>query len=765
MPYSGKSGVAGGKTGPNANLPEAFDAEEVITAPVLDMKVLVVTRAGDADGVRDMVTGYLGILGIPYQVIDTSQPAPAGTIEPSDLSDGASRGYYYAVFITTSNIWAALSAAEKSTLAAYERAFGVREVTWYAYPNAVDYGLVPTAVTAANNDPVWCPGTPSGIPFNATLTAEGQNAFSYLRPDLALSIEGPCMYGYLGQPAAGADVTPLMVAGNGDTFLAVYRPGDGRELLVMTEGSFYPAIPPAYGHAQVLPYGIINWATKGLFLGERRLYFVPQPDDVLGWGDRWDPVTHSYIFDTGYRNGPEDLVNLERWLTDFRSRVPNGSGLRVEMPFNGDGVESDVDANGQVIAGTLSAKAMELQGAFTWLNHTLTHRDLDIDESPYPGYQISTNEIASNTATAARLGLGDYSTATLLTGDYSGIAPPNPELAQAAYDQGIRYMLVNASLAGYNNPTPNTGIPHPNQPAILQLPRYANNIFYAVTTPEEETDLYNWIYCPGYAADPVNTPRCYDYEAVLDSVTNQALRFMLDYSVNATMFHMNNFEDYGGGRTVMGDFTEQLYAKYNALFAANVPVLSLRTQEIGQKMRDRMAYNASGVSAQLACGDQITVSASLPAVVPITGIDHGAHVETYAGQTVSYLSMGANEQVVIPGSQPVVAAAITGLAGEPVGEPTSLTWPALMQAADGSLLAAAEYRVYASDEEPYFTPTGRSPIGATGDTEFIDGRPGSAGGLRTYVVAAVGNNCWKRESEPSNRIGRIDYTVYAGEQP
>ena len=431
-------------------------------------------------------------------------------------------------------------------------------------------------MTAANNDPVWCPGTPQGIPFNASLTPAGQAAFSYLRPDVALSIQGPCMYGYLGQPAAGADVTPLLVDGAGDTFLAVFRPGDGREIMTMTEGSFYPAIPPAYLHAQVLPYGMINWATRGVFLGERHVYFVPQPDDVLGQGDRWDAVNHRYIFDTGYRNTPADLDNLVAWQNAFRANTANAAGFRIEMPFNGEGSLEDRAggvAGGAVLPGTLTAKAQEVEGSFTWLNHTYTHREMGNTD-----LAVSTEEIALNTATAANLGFTDYSNETLLTGDYSGINPPNPNLAQAAYNQGVRYLLVNASVTGFNNPTPNTGIPHPTQPAILQVPRYANNIFYAVTTPEEETDLYNWIYCPGYAANPNTTPRCFDYNFVIDSVTGQALRFMLDYSVDATMFHMNNFNNYGGGRTVMTDFIEALYAKYNALFSANVPVLSLRTQ-------------------------------------------------------------------------------------------------------------------------------------------------------------------------------------------
>ena len=183
-------------------------------------------------------------------------------------------------------------------------------------------------MTAANNDAVWCPGTPQGIPFTASLTPAGQAAFSYLRPDVALSIQGPCMYGYLGQPAAGADVTPLLVNGAGDTFLAVFRPGDGREIMTMTEGSFYPAIPPAYLHAQVLPYGMINWATRGVFLGERHVYFVPQPDDVLGQGDRWDAVSAPLHL----RHGLSQHAGGSGQPGGVAERLPGQHGQRSRLP-------------------------------------------------------------------------------------------------------------------------------------------------------------------------------------------------------------------------------------------------------------------------------------------------------------------------------------------------------------------------------------------------------------------------------------------------
>jgi hypothetical protein len=588
-----------------------------ITNPVVDMHALVLYRPGEADGVFNLIKSYLDILGITYTLLDTSQAAPAGSIEPGDLWDGNNHGYFYAIFITTSNVWAALTPDEKATLSNYERSFGVRETTLYAYPNPVDYGLQFAAVTAANNDPVWCPGTPQGIPFNATFTPTGQSTFPYLRPDLSLSIQGSCMYGYLADPVPGADVTPLMVDENGKTFLAVYRPGDGRELLVMTEGSYYPAIPPGYLHAQALTYGMINWTTKGRFLGERHVFFMPQPDDVIGWGDRWDVATHQYLWDGAYRNSPSDFDNLVAWLNSFRSLVPNAYDLRIEMPFNGEPVLLDQDETGAILPGSLTAKVMELQNEFVWLNHTYTHRDLDIDETPYPGLQISSDEISLNHLVAERLGFTNYSTTTLLTGDYSGISTPapNPDFAQAAYDNGVRYLLVNASMPGYSNPSPNTGIPHPTQPEILQVPRYANNIFYAVTTPEEETDLYNIIYCPGYAANPNTTPPCFDYDYIITNVTNQALRFMLDFSVNATMFHMNNFNNYGDGRTVMTDFIESLYAQYNALYASDVQVLSPSTQEIGERMRERMHNNSAGITGQIGCGDEITLHTKQAATV------------------------------------------------------------------------------------------------------------------------------------------------------
>lgn len=697
----------------------------IVTDPVIDMQVLVIRSLGDADGIYATIQAALDILGTPYGVIDISAGSqPSGTIQASDLWDGVNHGYYYAIFVTTSNVWTWLHADDKAAIEAYERDFDVRHVTWYAYPYPEYYGLEAS------------PAITPTFPLDTFLTTGGQEVFAYLRTDITLTMSTG-MWGYLAQPATGADVTSLLEDDSGNTLLAIFRPGNGREHMVFTLTSFYPAIPPSNIHARLLPYGMINWATRGVFLGERHVYFVPQPDDILAWGDRWDAEQHKYIMDNGYRLEPHDLDNVVAWMDTLRTSVPNAAGFMMEMPFNGDGSEEDRKSGGTgpVISGTLTAKAMDLEAEFTWLNHTYTHRDLNNSS-----YATCTYEIDQNNQTASFLGFSGYTTATLLTGAYSGLT--NTHLISAAYDLGVRYLLANESDSRYKNPSPNTGIPHPLNLEILQVPRYANNIFYATTTPEEETDLYNITYGTSYT-----------YTTILDIITNQALGFLLDFSVDPTMFHMNNINDYGDGQTLLGDFTESLYGKYNAFYNTDVPILSLRTQDIGQKMWDRMAYNDSGISGIIACGNQITLSTTNAAAIPLTGISHGGNVETYAGQNISYIPMGSSDTVSIPGDDPKTPAQITGLSSVRNGDDRVLSWDATTQDTGGVPLTALAYRVYGvKDGAPYFEPAAGNLLSET--TELTFTHTDVISDAWAYAVTAVGHNCWKRESEPA----RHDYT-------
>ena len=199
---------------------------------------------------------------------------------------------------------------------------------------------------------------------------------------------------------------------------------------------------------------------------------------------------------------------------------------------------------------------------------------------------------------------------------------------------------------------------------MLLVPRLANNIFYFATHAGGGSGLLQpRVRCSstGHTVRPItalitSSPCCYDYPQILDIVTNQALGFLLDFNVDATMFHMNNLNQYSGGtNTLMGDYVDALYSKYNTYYNTNVPILSLRTQEIGDLMQQRMDYNASGVSGIIACANQITLTipttATTGARVPVTGMNYtGGVTETYAGQDISYVEMGIDQTVVIPGT-------------------------------------------------------------------------------------------------------------------
>ena len=46
-------------------------------------------------------------------------------------------------------------------------------------------------------------------------------------------------------------------------------------------------------HNQALRHGMLNWVTRGVFLGYQRNYLGLDVDDVFLPDDKWDPATHT----------------------------------------------------------------------------------------------------------------------------------------------------------------------------------------------------------------------------------------------------------------------------------------------------------------------------------------------------------------------------------------------------------------------------------------------------------------------------------------
>jgi hypothetical protein len=661
----------------DVDAPEPDPWADPCPSPRIDQKVLVLSTDGnEAD--LPAIEQALSTLGTPYTVFETA----TRDLSAADLKSECN-AFYSGVILTNGKLaydnngmWqSAFTPEEWDTLANYEKMFGIRQVTWYTFPeprwglnyptSSSDYGDAGYATRYANT---------AQSPFSSYANTANQlkiaNAYTYL----AKPLTDPSVM----SSNQVSSVTPLLTDASGNALAALTKYDDGRENLALTFDS-----NQYLTHAQVLSYGLVNWVTKGMFLGERHVYMDPQPDDIFAtsgtWGGNVAPAAvpcDANLDDPNwsygqYRITRSDVNRLVTWQKAKRAQ-PTTAQLRITMPFNGayatsDGLRTALDNN---------------QKEFKWLNHTWTHTSWDdADDNPLNGigpgltYSAAKLEVTRNNTFASNRGYAPsrYRQTNLVTPGISGLGrrladgssiPPNGAALQAAYDTGVRYTAGDASRAGIDQPvtdfnegwyttaseagyTPPAG----SQPySILVYPRHTTNLFFNVSTPEQWVAEYNCMYRSFWGKD-------LSYNEILDKESDMLLSYLLKGSVDPLMFHQANLRAYSNGKSLMGDLLDATFAKYNALF--KLPILSPTVDEVGQKMAERMAYDSAGVTASVGPDQNgvqsITLTAQKAAKVPVTGLGPRTAsspvaytTESYGGQSISYVSLSAGQSVTIP---------------------------------------------------------------------------------------------------------------------
>jgi hypothetical protein len=277
-----------------------------------------------------------------------------------------------------------------------------------------------------------------------------------------------------------ADWQTLLAAPGGTAYLGIYtHPDDGREEMVMTvAGNQFQ------NHAQLLRDGMLNWVTRGVFLGYARNYLELQVDDLFLGDDAWDSNLNVTGFapGTASRMTPADVDKAIAW-----SRA---SGLRLTFAFNGGGSDAATAAGG---VDPLTDKFADpnVRGAFDYVNHTYDHPNLDCSSASFITSQITRNRDWAS-AHGIPLNPGE-----LVTGEHSGLAntrPGNPgkidppifdaadpaatagaAVAPGAYD----YALTASSAAGETTASivPSVTVAAPNNSVSATF----NAICHAVT--------------------------------------------------------------------------------------------------------------------------------------------------------------------------------------------------------------------------------------------------------------------------------------------
>ncbi|MBV8864640.1 MAG: hypothetical protein JO210_04490 [Acidobacteriaceae bacterium] len=612
----------------------------VAAAPPVVMKVLVLTGK-TSEGSYQSITTFLSQIGVPYQaiVLSSIKPDSSGnrlsTVSFSSSATG--QGLYQGIILTDSTFAACspscLSTADWTTLNTYASQFSVRVASYFTAP-AAQWGLLPAdsgaSYTAAN-------------PLNVTLTAAGGLVFPYLNSGNPIPISGQGTTGiraYRATTTAAANetTTALMTAGS-YIVAATHTTAGGQETLALTMDN-----SPTLLHSQAFGYGVINWVTKGVFLGSRKVYLNPETDDMLLGNWIYAPTQHpaceaGNTCPTYYMTGP-DLQAQANWQANLQTD-PQFQSYRGTFAFNGVG-STWFDPSDPVFAAIKS-----LNTQFWWLSHTWDHPNLDCYSQSKGGTCVaatsaqSLSELNQNISVAPSLGI-TLDRTSIVTPFNSGLA--NSAFLGAAAQVGIQY-IVDPQYP----PTPNTGIVNALVPSILEITRMNNDLFYDASSPSTGVygswpDEYNNQYGPS-GATPIYSQN-QTYSQILDNLSQEFLQTnMLTYAPYPLAFHIANMATYDGTHSTFSDVMDATIAKYKSVFT--LPVISLDLEDTGALLANRANYNASGVVGVYTPGVSVVLTTSKAATIPVTGACSQSACGTYGGQTQDNVVMAAGSTVTL----------------------------------------------------------------------------------------------------------------------
>jgi hypothetical protein len=482
------------------------------TVGTITVKSTILVLVRDSTAEYSATSGLNGY-GIPFQVVQV----PINGITLPVLNSSATSGNYGGIVTMSElsydmgggNYSSAITPAQWNTIYNYQAAFRVRLVRLDAYPQPI-FG------TTTNGG--CCD---SGVDQNITLTNMTGFPTANLK-SATLSTLGLWHYpAIITDPTTTWEVASLDPAASYTTKTsgAVINKFGTREQMVffITWASEWSRTSNYLNHAW------INWMTRGIFIGRRRIYLSTQVDDMHLSTDIYSPNG------TTFRLRTTDLNNLITWQKSVNTRLPTGSSYFMEFGHNGNG-DIDIASNlantvcnpqtaiypddpGQTTleyqkpVGTGTNKWPTTPATYVWskacaaqdslaawfmqasnlnnfahMSHTFSHLDLD-----NATYSDAVKEIQFNIAWLNQTGI---SAATKFS---KGLIPPaitglhNGDAIRAWMENGISAVVGDNSrpplLNTQNEFWPLTSTVAANGYAGLEImPRFSNAIYYNCDT-------------------------------------------------------------------------------------------------------------------------------------------------------------------------------------------------------------------------------------------------------------------------------------------
>ncbi|MEZ4606931.1 MAG: hypothetical protein R2865_09075 [Deinococcales bacterium] len=406
-------------------------------------------------------------------------------------------------------------------------------------------------------------------------------------------------------------------------------------------------------------YDLLKWVSRGVFIGERRMYLNIDVDDWYLASDVWNPSLNGNDPNQQYRISGKDALAVRTGMLSLRSRYPQASSLIYNIAFNASlAASARSSCSG---SPSLEAATLCINTSLNWISHTYTHSLMD-----FLNYATSRYEMDQNSAFAQQVGLS-YNAQTLVTGNHSGLGwfkiadgqargwtcqydqvptdeycqfgliHSNAEMLRAAADVGIKYLAANRGWYSHTAECDSCGIVHPLDSRIFLVPRWPTNIFYNTGTPDQNVSEFNYLYGPnGIIRDGNGNPffsSNQTYTQMLDFEANTALYHILSFSPYPHFFHQENFRQYSTGKSLISDWTDAVLKSYTSYF--NLPILSMKWLDFAKLTEERTTFfksNASGVWNRQ--NNTVSLSGGNGGTIFVTGMlvtggwSHGSTIST-----------------------------------------------------------------------------------------------------------------------------------------
>ncbi|KXS15723.1 hypothetical protein M427DRAFT_32144 [Gonapodya prolifera JEL478] len=299
------------------------------TEKLIDMRVLVIAPLDKP--IEQSATLALDALNIPYDVL----VVPPDGVPRVDLVTPDGRAKYMAVVFASrieyayadgSGYRSAVTAEQMNQLAQYETTYSIRRVILSSLPSST-HGTSPARTTNATTT------VPCNVTFNSVFVSPvGIRPAVLVESDTVTRTPALIVNAATTTPVAYFE--PLLPLFPNRTIAAVVAalPSNRTELHVYFQSSTWSTLSLLFNHVW------INWATRGIFQGRRRVVLDAQVDDMF-----LSTQVTAGASPYAYRAGVADLTNLQKWQANLNSRLPNGSAIRLHLAYNGNGISAIAD--------------------------------------------------------------------------------------------------------------------------------------------------------------------------------------------------------------------------------------------------------------------------------------------------------------------------------------------------------------------------------------------------------------------------------------